>query len=312
MACPRCGKNQKLYIRRMDGRFCCFVCREIESFQGRPEFALTELCNLSLDEVRLALYDTEKGKPTSIYLDIDINDFEDADSPDYINIKPELQTFEWPRNFHPLDHELSSRGVKYLESRGIPVTLAMEYGIRYNPDKVSVVFPVLSKGKLYGWQSRLVEGDKPYWSHKYQKMVKPIKALTHTDLKKDQTLMFADRLENSQHCVLTEGPVDAIKAHLAGGNVCTLGKSVSRAQLELLRVAGIQKIYLGLDPDAYEEVNRIRKEIRNVVFYDLRPPAPYGDLGAMPLEAVKEAFDRAPILTAAQIVIYLKNHYGAC
>lgn len=310
MTCPRCSKAQKLYIRRRDGRFVCWSCND-SGFHGRADYALAELCNLSLEEVQKALYGEGAGKPTDIFLSIDINDFEDEESDDFIDVAPTLPEVAWPLDYYPLDHDYSIKGIRYLEARGVPAEIAWQYGVRYCPSKVSLVFPVQQGGKLYGWQTRLVEGDKPYWSKKWGKMVSPVKAFTMTGLEKEKIVMFADRLNGSTHCVLAEGPFDALKAHLCGGNVASLGKGVSSAQLQLIRNAGIRHLYLGLDPDAYLEIDRIRKECADMVLYDLRAPAPYKDLGAMSMIAVKECFDRAPILNPAQVVIYLKNHFGA-
>ena len=310
MSCPRCRKSQKLYIRKTDGEFVCWYCKEIDGFHGRPEFALSELCGLPVGEVRRRLYGDGAGQPTQIYLDLDIKDFDDEDDDDFIDVEPGLKPVAWPSDFLPLDHELSAKGLRYMMGRGIPAALAMEYGVRYHPAKTSVVFPVQSQGVLYGWQSRLVENDKPYWDEHRKKMVRPLKAVTSTDLKRDQVLMFADRLNGSRHCILGEGPFDALKAHLCGGNVASLGKAVAKQQLELIRNAGVEKLYLGLDPDAYLEIERIRKMKLDMVLYDFRPPAAFKDLGEMTLEAVKAHFDNAPILNPAHIVFYLKNHFG--
>lgn len=308
--CPRCSKKDKLYIRRQDGRFVCWHCREIDGFQGRPEYALTELCNRPLGEIRKALYGDESTRPASLFLDLGLGDF-DAEEEDLIDLPTPLKPVLWPVTFETLDKEISKPGVEYLANRGIPLTLAQEYGIRYNPWKRRVVFPVQFQGSLYGWQERIIDNDKPYWDARKQKMVAPIKAFTSDDLPRDRTLMFMDRLEGSKHAVLTEGPFDGLKAHLCGGNVVSMGAAVSRQQLELIRNSGIHKLYLGLDPDAYLEINRIRKLMSDVVIYDLRPPHPYGDLGAMPMEEVQTLFEKAEELHPTAVVIYLKNHFGA-
>jgi len=310
MSCPRCRKSQKLYIRKTDGRFVCWHCKEVDNFHGRPEYALAELCGLPVAEIQKILYGEATGKPTAIYLSIDVADFEDEDSADFVDVKPEMKPVAWPLDFYPLDHELGGKGARYLEARGVPLSVAMEYGIRYCPAKTSVVFPVQSQGHLYGWQTRLVENDKPYWDERRRRIVTPLKAITSTDLKRDQVLMFSDRLNGSRHCVLGEGPIDALKAHLCGGNVASLGKAVSDTQLELIRNSGVDKLYLGLDPDAYLELDRIRKKMRDLVLYDFRPPAPFKDLGEMQMEAVKYHFDNAPILNPGHVIIYLKNHFG--
>ena len=307
VTCPRCSKKDKLYVRRNDGRFVCWYCREIDGFHGKPEYALVELCSLPMAEVRKRLYGDESTRPAELYLDIDIGDFEEDD---FLDHAPVLPTTAWPLDFFPLDHEACIKGVAYLERRGIPKSIAMEYGIRYFPAKSRVIFPVQSRGNLYGWQERLVENDKPYWNERQQRMVSPLKVITSTDMPRDRVLMFADRLGGQSHCVLTEGPVDALKAHLCGGNVATMGAAVSVSQLELIRTSGIHRLYLGLDPDAYLEVNRIRKLMTDMIIYDLRPPEPFKDLGEMSMEAVRDLFDHAPELNPASVVIYLKDLFG--
>lgn len=309
MSCPRCSKKDKLYIRRNDGRFVCWYCREIDGFQGHPEYALSELCSLPVKEVRKILYGDESTRPAQLLLDLNLSDFEDDE--DFVDLPPVPKPIAWPVTFFDLDHESSKPGIEYLQRRGISLEVAKFYDIRFNPAKQRVVFPVKHKGNLYGWQERLIDNDKPYWDERRQRMVTPLKVLTSPELPRDRTLMFMDRLEGSRHAVLTEGPVDAIKAHLCGGNVATMGKAVAKSQLELIRNSGIHKLYIGLDPDAYLEINRIRKLMTDVVLYDLRPPAPYKDLGEMPMEAVRALFESAPELHPADVVVYLKDHFGA-
>jgi hypothetical protein len=310
LSCPRCKKQQKLYIRKTDGRFCCFVCKETDNFQGQAEWALTELCGLSVDQVRTELYGQNTTRPTAIYLDLGIIDFEEENSEDFIDIEPSLTPISWPSDFLDLTVKESMRGAEYLSRRGIPLSIAVEYGIRYYPEKKSVVFPVLDNGLLYGYQTRLIENDKPYWHKRLQKTIYPLKAVTSKDFKKESTVMFKDRLRNSNHCILSEGPIDALKCHLAGGNVATLGKAVSSKQLQLVRDCGVERVYMGLDPDAYLEVSRIRKELSGLTIYDLRPPYGFRDLGEMSMEQVKTLFDSAQVLNPAQVVVFLKNHFG--
>jgi hypothetical protein len=186
----------------------------------------------------------------------------------------------------------------------------MEYSIRYWPAEKRVVFPVISRGNLLGYQSRLIERDKPYWSERLRKVVSPLKVLTNPELKRDQALMFSDRV-TGDHAILCEGPLDGLKCHLGCGNVVAMGKAVADSQLQLLRNCGIKHLYLGLDPDAYLELDRLRRQLADITLYDLRAPYPYKDLGEMSLFEVKDLFDRAPILNPAQVVVFLKNHFGA-
>lgn len=303
--CCRCQKKDKLYIRRKDGRFVCWYCRETEGFQGLPEFCLAELCGLPMGEVRKRLYGDNAKRPSSLTMELDLGDWEDEDLIDL----PALPTpIAWPYDFKPIDDPMSLPGLQYLEGRGIPKELALEYSIRYNTRQQRVVFPVMRNGNLYGWQERLIANDKPYWDAQQQKMIEPIKTFTSLNFQRDRWLMFGDRLEGSNHCVMTEGPVDGLKAHLCGGNVVTMGKAVSPFQLELIRNSGVQKVYLGLDPDAYLELDRIRKKLADLVLFDLR--APGKDLGEMSLDEVKALFDSAPEIHPGYVFVYLKNFFG--
>jgi hypothetical protein len=172
------------------------------------------------------------------------------------------------------------------------------------PAESRVVFPVTSNEKLLGWQSRTILPDK--WIGEDGEIHSVPKALTYSGLAKDRTLMFADRIVGS-HAVLCEGPIDAIKAHLVGGNVASLGKAVSKYQLNLLVNSGITKLYIGLDPDASDEVSGIIRKLSeyDIEIYDMRPPN--GDLGAMTFEAVYDLYLNAPKVNAANIFLNLKD-----
>ena len=126
--------------------------------------------------------------------------------------------------------------------------------------------------------------------------------------------MFGDRI-TGDHAVLCEGPVDALKAHLCGGNVCSLGKLVSIYQLNLLRNSGIRKLYLALDPDAFMEAGRLLRDVADELeVYDMRPPASLSDdtdLGKMSLEAVRDLMVAAPRLDRHHMFLYLKDFYAS-
>jgi hypothetical protein len=302
--CPRCHKKDKLYLRKTDGRFVCWICKETDNFQGAPEFLFTELLGTPVGELRRKIWGID-GPVATVHIQIELKDFfGDEDEIEVID-SPMLPVEPNPE-FRALTSQWSVRGVEYLASRGVPIEVALRYGIQYWPMAKRIVFPVKSNGLLLGWQSRYIEAtegidedDNPF---------KVLKALTYDGLKKDKVLMFADRITD-KHAILCEGPMDAIKCDLVGGNVCSMGKAVSKRQLELLKNSGISKLYLGLDPDASREVERIVKEMSSFMeIYDMRPPT-HTDLGAMSFEEVKELFYKAPKVTSANIFVYLKDFY---
>ena len=310
LSCPRCRKKQKLYIRKKDARFVCWVCKETEGFQGAAEWALCELLGYSVADIRKKLYGDESS-PGGLYLDIQLRDFYDPEEegdeePPGAIFFPEVMP---DPGFRDLDSAAGAEGRRYLESRGISLDIAKAYDIQYAPADNRVIFPVKSGGRVLGWPARLA-GPSEYWDAEHGIQVSVPKALTSFGLKKDRLFMFGDRLAGSRHAVLCEGPVDALKAHLCGGNVASMGAAVSATQLRLLRNSGIERLYLALDPDAYRDAQRVVKELcTDMEIYDMRPRLPHKDLGEMSMEAVKELFDAAPRIDRNYLFIYLKDHY---
>lgn len=307
LTCPRCSKLEKLYIRRWDGRFVCWHCAESDNFKGRPEFALRELTGLPLSTLRNKLYGVDTTATADFHMYIDMGDFFD-DEEDFIVDDAPKEIVQDPEHV-PLSDPRAAPGVEYLAKRGIPQHIAEQYNVKYWISRRRVVFPVDDGAKHYGSQARAVYNTDTYWDEERQKFVRPLKIVTTDDLDRERLLMFADRLKGQDHAVLCEGPIDALKAHMCGGNVAAMGKVVTRQQLELIRNAGIGKLYLALDPDAYREVQKIYRIFSDLQVYDLRPPSRYSDLGAMPMEEVKAMFDAAQPLSPGQIFVYMKNHY---
>lgn len=290
--CPRCGKAKKLYVRKKDGRFVCWYCRTIEGFEGKPEFAFAEILQVPVKYVASKLYfgpvDAE-----GVYLDYDLKEWQDEDE----QAEEPLKILQWPFDYYPIQDKKSARGIKYLEEeRGIPLEVAVQYGIRYAPTKKRVVFPVAAGESLYGWQERLVVPNK-WWSEEDEVWKETLKAISSKEIPRDRMMMFADRLVGSDHAIITEGPVDAIKAHLCGGNVCMMGKGVSQRQIGLVKNSGVKKVYLALDPDAGDETERLAVEFSEMEVY-LMNPSPYKDLGEMTMQQVRVLYDNAPRIHA--------------
>lgn len=304
--CPRCAKKDKLYISKGNGRFVCFYCREIDGFQGKPEFALCELLGEPIAVIRERLYGTAIIDG-STHLDIDLRDFfgdgdeldEDADM---------FSTMHFPFDYYPIDTpKLAEKGALYLEGRGVPLDIAKQYNIRYCPTRRRVVFPVEYGGRVVGWQERLVIADRKVDEKTGEVIYEAPRLLSSKEIPRDNTLMFSDRLLGVNHAVLCEGPVDALKAHLCGGNVATMGKVVTEAQLNLLRNAGIKKLYVALDPDAWAEASAVVRRMGDLECYLMRPSPGYKDLGEMSMAQVYDTFKSAVRVTPAHILVVLKD-----
>lgn len=302
--CPRCQKKDKLAMYKDSGGFVCYYCRA-SGFKGRAEYALTELLGMHIGEVRKRIYGSDVP-PTLGYLDIQLDDFwgddEDALPPPATIVT--ATEIAWSPDFVGMESpQAFIKGARYLHSRGLTAEHVREYDIKYSPVDQRVIFPVKVDGKLIGWQARFI-GPTERWDEERQAMIKTPKILTSQSLvgKGQRWLMFQDRLKGSEHCVLTEGPVTALKAHRCGGNVASMGKSVTPAQLETIK-RSVRKLYIALDPDAGEQICKIAYDLYDdLEIYLLQPPQNFldldseendKDLGDFSDEAVYEIFREA-------------------
>lgn len=305
--CPRCGKKQKLYLRKRDGMFICFYCAEIDGFKGKPEFALRELLGLPLSDLKFKLYGIGQSA-SGAYIEIVLRDFwdeGDGENPQAQDAAA-LPLVHFPHDFYELDHEFAARGVKYLEGRGVPAAIAAGYDIRYCPPTRRVIFPVRHQDQLYGWQARTILKDTVWHDGDGNRYEIP-KILSSNGIPRDRALGFWDRLDGSPHAILCEGPIDALKCHLAGGNVFTMGKAVSDQQIAALIASGVRKVYLGLDPDAALEMERLLREFRSAGLdvYELRPPQGFKDLGEMEMGHVLDVFHDAPRISPGHLFVHV-------
>ena len=304
--CPRCQKKDKLYIRKRDGRFVCFVCAEGEGhFRGAPEFAVAELFGWSVDDTKRKLYgDNIEGKTVDELLDIQLYDYYGEDDPILEDVTSTLPTLTWPEEYYSIGDPKAIRGLQYLEGRGIPQPLAEMYGLRYCPPQRRVIFPVEVSGRLIGWQARSIIPTE--WYDDEGRIHTMPKIVGNKGLRREVALMFGDRLKGSEHAVICEGPIDGIKAHMCGGNAVTMGKAVSDAQIEAIRRSGVKSVYLALDPDAASEMDRLCHALGDKELYQLLPPGRTKDLGEMTPMGVFQRFVSAPRVGPETCFVYLR------
>lgn len=291
LKCPRCESKDKLWILKKNGAFVCWKCKETDNFKGWAHDVLSEILGRHPAEIRAIIYEGGLPPGNDLDLELDAGLFYGEESPD--EGIPAIDEIDWPWDSVDLDSPHAQKGIQYLMSRGIPETVQKRYDIRYWPSARRVLFPVKHDGHLVGYQGRALYAEQ-----------KP-KILTSTGLRREYVLMFEENLTR-EHAVLCEGPVDAIKADLCGGNVATMGKAVSKPQLEILRKRGVKRIYLALDPDAAEEVQRLAFELGDLETYLLFPPKGRKDLGECEFEEVWEQFTRAEPFVAGNLLFDLK------
>jgi hypothetical protein len=319
--CPKCGKDERLYIRRRDGRFVCWYCRDktAEGFSGAPEYALAPLLGKTISELEELLYGPAfKAVPrlevkftySALPYREDAGEDEDQDfgQVEAPVVVPTPKGKSYPLNFQSVLTPGGAKGLAYLEGRGISSVVAARYALMYDPEARRVVFPVWSRGVLVGWQARCVGPNEWVDAHGNARKIPKI-LTTMEDGWRDNVLMFEHRLEGSEHAVLVEGPVDALKCDLCGGNVASMGKSVSEGQIERLRAFGVKRLYLGQDPDASKETTLLNKRYGEEfeLWYMTPEGTGYEDFGAMPPECALECFRAAERVHARRLFVYF-NH----
>ena len=297
--CPKCDKKNKLYLRKRDGAFTCFYCAGSTPYKGRAERVLADLTGQSIRLVREKIYGVNHHHE-ALLPEFDLSSFLDGTEKE---IEKDLPVVHMPFDFYDLDYKNSKDGVAYLASRGIPIEVAKEYGVRFCPRMRRIIFPVQAGPFTLGWQDRTIDPSSGHTEDGIAWSVN--KSVTSKGLDRNQVVMFQDRLLNSEHAIICEGPIDAIKAHGCGGNIATMGKAVSVEQIKLIRSFGVKKIYLALDPDAAAEMNRLKKVFWDIPVYDMRPPKGKKDIGEMSFEEVRQLFETAPLVKPGDHFFYV-------
>jgi len=278
--CPKCGRL-KLAMRRTDGLSTCW--RGCEGMvRVKPEVPLAALQKKKISDVRSELYGFAlEGFRMNAALNDDL----------FVSkIVPPPPTIEWPEGAAPLTGACA--GSLYMVSRGVSVEIASQYQVRYCAPKKAVVFPALYDGRLVGWQMRKTYDPQPFV--KDGKLIKPLKTKTSANFDRERIFLFENRI-TSDYAVVAEGPFDALKAHLCGGNVATMGKVVSKGQLDRLWQLGVRRLFWGLDLDAFREIGQLVR--RSGAWGEqrrMRPPDGY-DLGKMSMEDVLALYKSAPL-----------------
>lgn len=300
-SCPKCSKRDKVYLRKRDGQFICFYCSTINNYRGRPEILLRDLLGFSYQELKTRLYG-DQGVDFTVGGHLDMVPLEEffgpTDEPSYELLPPAHEPY--PLDFYPIDEPEATRGRIYLESRGIDLDTAKRYGIHYHPKETRVIFPISLKGIVIGWQARTILPSEGFRADGSAFRIPKI--LTSKGIDRNRCLMFQDRIAEADHVLLVEGPVDAIKADLCGGNVASMGKFLSPGQIDIILEAG-KRVYLALDPDAASEMNRLCKAFAHLGVYQLTPAQGFEDLGEMSFEGVLKQFKSAKRINNANLFI---------
>jgi len=165
----------------------------------------------------------------------------------------------------------------------------------------------LVQNETYGWQARAID------------VVHPSERMRNNPgFRRELLLMFCDTLKNNSTAMIFEGPFDALKFHSYGGIVCTMGKNVSNMHIKIINDSNVEEVYLGLDPDAAEEMRYLSRQFTKKVKVLSIPQSCIDrcikenkkpDYGECTPSEIEEAFKNAKDLSSGHIFIHLKKKY---
>lgn len=298
--CPSCGRDDKFSILKDNGACVCY--RSSCDF-GKQWFEdwISLTAKISRKEANKLLHGymerkTKEGLPSDPFK-------EEKVKSSFI-----LEKIDWPIvGFEPIDSELSIEGANYLISRGIPISVANHYDIRYSPWFRRVIFPIKMNGSCYGWQGRAIDPVLP-----------KDRMRNNVGFRRDSLIMFLNEAYGRDYLILLEGPIDALKFHWVGGAIASMGKIVAENQLKLINNSNIKTLYIGFDDDAAEEMMELRKRLRPDINMklltvpescvkrceSLRKKA---DFGECTFEEGVEAFRNAIDFGSGHILLYFKK-----
>ena len=297
--CPSCGTRGegKFLIRKSDGKTVCFK-GSCDYGVKKFEVFYSLVAGISVREAK-DIIDGKIIERDTHELSLNLDPKPAVESPEEA-IKP----IDWPpEGTYDIDSYGGQIGADYLASRGIPKDVAKEYGIRFSINARRVFFPIKMNGEYYGYQARSVDKVEPQF-----------RMLNNPGFKRSQMVMFADRLKGSSHAIITEGPIDAIKFHNVGGNICTMGKNISNNQIKMIEESGVDKIYLALDNDATADMRWIQKKTQLPCFLIKVPQSAIdrcsaqnkkADFGECTFEECEQAFNLAEEFNRYTTFLYL-------
>jgi Zn ribbon nucleic-acid-binding protein len=289
---PSCGKEDHCYIWKSDGGAICFRC----GHKWRWKRMVAAIAGCSVQDAYEAFHGQGAGEEIAKPIDVDLLfHSEDQDEDE----KPEPSITLGP-DF--VDAAFVTRALEYLVKRGVTeADLIGAYQLKYQAAMDAVVFPIMRDEKTYGWQARRIDPKEG-----------ELRLISQQSFSKAKFLLNYDRAKKFPSVVVVEGPFDCIHTeandHGISG-VASLGKNISHDQIKLILDLPSPRIYLGLDPDASEEVYEVVRRLGlGKTLYRIWPPKHRKDFGECTKDEVLAAVKAAVSVTSQSdlLDVYLK------
>jgi DNA primase len=304
-SCPlqTCQSEFKVYIEKSSGRSICFKC----GTKWKPQAILALMLQIPFEEAQRTLFG-DINYELNDKLELFFNDEEGFDSIDaeFEEDAPVelLKEVSIDPLFMPV--EASEEGMQYLAGRGVTdLNLIRQHGLLYSATMNAVIFVIRDlQSRIVGWQARYINPRDP-----------KIRMMTYAGMLKAKILYNYNNTVNKHSLILTEGPFDCIKSDVVPGftAVASLGKIISDDQINLLISSQAENIYLGLDKDAYTEVQKLAEKLASVKkfkLFRLIPPSHRKDLGECNEIEIQQALKSSVQLSGektSHLEVFLKD-----
>ena len=264
-SCPRCAKDEKLWINVRKRAWVCYYCVGADE-RARGGVVALVMWVLGLGEVDACRWIMQRAQPGHRRLDHLESALSEAGGAARVIVRPlpEMPLPEkfWPAPMHP-----------YAVSRGIPMLVAAAnrlgacVGGKYH---ARLILPCVSDGRVVYWQARAM------WKlrHDDRKVLNPENSdcgCRRVDGTPDprcaecsgtgcrfasasEVLFGFDSARRYRRVAVAEGPISAMR--IGPDAVATLGKKISVVQALRLAYAGVREVDLMWDADAIREVLR--------------------------------------------------------
>ena len=238
--CPYCGREQKMGINLTTYRTNCFRCGEhpspaqlimdIENFETYNEL-INFLKHGDFTELEFKEEKVELAQPQPIYL---------------------------PEGFRLISQgnsTIAKSMQRYITKRGFDIQSLSKHGVGYctKGDYFGyLILPFYSEGSLTYYNARLVFGNGPRYNN-------PPKSLT--GLGKEFIIFNVDSLQLYNTIYICEGVFNALT--MGERAIATMGKSISRYQLNFLIKSPAKRFIILLDPDAKDKALNLALKLVN-------------------------------------------------
>ena len=273
-ACIICGKSKHLYLFLETGYGKCMRCNALIN----PTSFIAQVKHCTYLEAQTILAAESDFQHTS-----------DAKLPDLATkvVRPgadiNMSVFILPFSFYELKDGEYDEAWQYLQRRGIHSTIAKQYHLMYSPEMQRIIIPIFYENQCVGWQGRDITGTAqlPY--------------IFPSGFRRAQVLMGISQINPAiEHLILSEGAFDWLKVAILGNAVCSMGKNVSINQVKLIQsLPYIKRIYIALDPDAWDSFDKLKSMFDNKEVWLMTPPDNKKDFGECTDAEINYAFHNA-------------------